>query len=301
MNLIYIHNLDPAFIRIGPFQPRWYAIMYLLGFALCYRMISRHKDFLAMGKTADDAMDFVTYCFFGVMLGGRMGYVLFYNLPMYLNDPLEIFKIWHGGMAFHGALIGTMLGGALYCYKKKVPYWVISDIAIVPITLGLFFGRIGNFINGELWGKPTDGTWGVNFANTGGGDMLRHPTQLYEALLEGLVLFTLLSFCRRFLPLKPGGLVGIFLIGYGFARSLVEFYRIPDPQMGYLYGGWMTMGHVLCIPMVLIGLLILTLSAKGKLGQSIGHSETPVTVESATAAPTSKAMAAEDHAEAASE
>jgi phosphatidylglycerol:prolipoprotein diacylglycerol transferase len=261
MSWIYTHDLNPVILQLGPLQPRWYALMYLLGFAASYLMISRNPKFIAaMGaqNPKDEAMDFLTYAFFGVILGGRLGYVLFYNLPMYLKRPWEILMVWQGGMSFHGGLIGTILAIALYARAKKIPVLRMFDIVAVPAPLGLFFGRLGNFINGELWGKPTGQNWGVIFSATGGGPEPRHPTQLYEAGLEGILLFTLIWLLwRQFKQLRDGVLAGVFLLGYGLARSLVEFNRIPDPQVGYLYGGWLTMGHILCLPMILGGLIIL--------------------------------------------
>ncbi|PIQ26418.1 prolipoprotein diacylglyceryl transferase [bacterium (Candidatus Blackallbacteria) CG17_big_fil_post_rev_8_21_14_2_50_48_46] len=255
---MYTHNLNPVIFKIGPLEPRWYAMMYLLGFALTYLLISRNPRYLEMGFNRDDAMDFLTYAFFGVILGGRLGYVLFYNLPMYLKKPWEILMVWQGGMSFHGGLIGSILAIVIYARMKKIPLARMLDIVAVPAPLGLGLGRIGNFINGELWGKPTGGNWGVIFNATGGGNIPRHPTQLYEAGLEGFLLFAVLWLVFRTAKnLKDGSLGGIFLLGYGLARSVIEFTRIPDPQLGYLYGGWLTMGMLLCLPMILGGLLML--------------------------------------------
>lgn len=265
MNLIYHHNLEPGIFKLGFIEPRWYALMYIMGFIATYYIISNNKDFLARGLTKDDAMDFLTYGFFGVILGGRLGYVLFYGwhadkvtgqmVNSYFQNPLEIAAIWHGGMSFHGGLIGSILAAILYARAKKIPMTLMCDLIALAGPLGLMFGRIGNFINGELWGRPTDGTWGVVFEKTGGGSMPRHPTQLYEGFFEGLLLFLVLWFVyKKFKNLKPGTLSGLFLMGYGLGRSVVEFYRIPDPQYGYLYGDWLTMGHVLSLPMILGGL-----------------------------------------------
>jgi phosphatidylglycerol:prolipoprotein diacylglycerol transferase len=255
--MIYHHNLNPAIFKLGPLEPRWYAVMYLVGFAVSYFMIARNPKSKAVGLTQDDIMDWLTYGFFGVMLGGRLGYVLFYNLQMYLQNPLDILAIWKGGMSFHGGMLGVILASYLYFRKKKLPVATMWDIVALPVPLALMFGRLGNFINGELWGKPTDGSWGVVFANSGGGDMPRHPTQLYEAFLEGILLFAILWGANKFLKLKPGSLGGLFLLLYGLGRSVVEFYRLPDAHIGYLYGGWLTMGHMLCLPMILGGLGLL--------------------------------------------
>lgn len=273
--MIYTHNLDPAIFKLGQLQPRWYAVMYILGFIFAYLIISRHPKFKALGKTKDDAMDLLTYGFVGVLAGGRLGYVLFYNLQQYLANPLEILKIWSGGMSFHGGLIGSILAIAFYARKKKIPILTMFDIAALPTPIGLFFGRLGNFINGELWGKPTDGSWGVRFKDVykdpQGNPLVdaqgnfapqhgvpRHPTQLYEAALEGLLLFFILWLATHFgKKLKPGSVGALFLLGYGCARFAVEFNRLPDSQLGYLYGGWLTMGHLLSAPMILGGLIML--------------------------------------------
>lgn len=258
-NWIYTHNLSPILIKLGPLEPRWYALMYLLGFAATYQLIARNPRFLSMGFNKDDAMDFLTYGFLGVILGGRLGYVLFYNLPMYLQKPWEILMVWTGGMSFHGGLIGSIVAIMLYARHKKIPMLRMFDIVAVPAPLGLLFGRLGNFINGELWGKPTAGNWGVVFNATGGGPEPRHPTQLYEAGLEGALLFIVLWLAFRYAKnLKEGSLGAIFLLGYGLGRSVVEFTRIPDVQLGYLLGtNWLTMGHLLCVPMILGGLAML--------------------------------------------
>lgn len=267
-NWIYTHNLNPVIVKIGPLEPRWYALMYLLGFALSYLMISRNPRFLNLNLSKDDAMDFLTYAFFGVIFGGRIGYVLFYNLPMYLKKPWEILMVWQGGMSFHGGLIGTILAIVVYARHKKIPLARMFDIVALPAPLALGLGRLGNFINGELWGKPTGGQWGVIFSATGGGPEPRHPTQLYEASLEGLALFLVIWLAFKYgQKLKDGSLGGIFLLGYGLARSLVEFNRIPDIQIGYLYGGWLTMGHVLCLPMIVGGLFMLI--AVNRPGKSV--------------------------------
>lgn len=265
MNLIYEHHLNPSIFQLGPLQPRWYAVMYILGFVLTYLMVSRHPKFVGRGFSKDDAMDVLTYGFFGVILGGRLGYILFYNLPYYLQHPMKILAVWEGGMAFHGGLIGSIIACALYAHRKKIPMRTFFDIVALPTPLGLMLGRIGNFINGELWGKETDGTWGFRFVEgqTASGDAiygpLRHPTMLYEGLLEGLLLFIILWVATKyFTKLKDGSIGALFLIGYGCARVTVEFWRMPDAQISYLFGTkWLTMGHVLSTPMILGGILML--------------------------------------------
>jgi phosphatidylglycerol:prolipoprotein diacylglycerol transferase len=274
-NWIYTHNLSPGIfkldvfqigsLKIGPIEPRWYAVMYLLGFFLTYQLISRNPRFLNMGFTKDDAMDFLTYGFLGVILGGRLGYVLFYNLPDYLREPWKILMVWTGGMSFHGGLIGSIVAIMLYARHKKIPMLRMFDIVAIPTPLGLGLGRLGNFINGELWGKPTAGNWGVRFweydkiLNETVLGPPRHPSQLYEMALEGIALFLVLWFVFRYVKrFKEGSLGALFLLGYGLARASIEFCRIPDDQLGYLLGtNWLTMGHLLCVPMIIGGLAML--------------------------------------------
>lgn len=306
MKLIYEHHLDPSIFHLGPLQPRWYALMYIVGFIFAYNIIVRHPKFVGRGFNKEDAMDVMTYGFFGVILGGRLGYVLLYNLPYYLQHPTKIIAVWEGGMAFHGALIGCILAAILYARKKKIPVLTFFDIIALPTPLGLMFGRLGNFINGELWGKPTDGSWGVRFKEyTATGQMhygpLRHPTQLYEAGLEGLTLFLVLFLATRYgKKLKDGSIGALFLMGYGCARFTVEFWRIPDPQIGYLYGGWLTQGQVLSTPMILGGLIMLLLVNFWPRKAVPEESQTAVVSDSETI-PASVANAVEAEAEVESE
>lgn len=267
MPLIYDHNLQSAIFQLGPLQPRWYALMYILGFIALYFVALKHPRFIAHGLNKDDAMDLLTYGFVGVLAGGRLGYILFYNLSYYLQNPHKVLFIWEGGMAFHGGLIGSIVALILYARHKKLPVLTTFDIVALATPLGLMFGRIGNFINGELWGRPTDGSWGVRFMEYQADGSwsygpLRHPTQIYQALLEGLLLFVLLLLVTRLMnkqqSLKPGSIGALFLLGYGCARFTVEFWRIPDTQLGYLFGtDWLTMGHILSSPMILGGILML--------------------------------------------
>ncbi|MGV3522788.1 MAG: prolipoprotein diacylglyceryl transferase [Candidatus Sericytochromatia bacterium] len=279
--MTYQHNLDPAIFKLGAIQPRWYALMYIVAFAVAYFMIARHPKFKGRGFTQDDAMDLLTYGFVGVLAGGRIGYILFYNLSYYLQNPLKLLAIWEGGMSFHGGLIGSILAIMLYARKKHIPMGTLFDIVALPVPLGLFFGRLGNFINGELWGKPTDQTWGVAFQElqadgTLAYGPLRHPTQLYEAALEGLLLFGVLWLATRFgKKLKAGSIGALFLMGYGLARFAVEFNRLPDGHIGYLYGDWLTMGHVLSLPMIVGGLaMLIGVNVMGK-AESVGDLPAP--------------------------
>lgn len=259
-------NIDPVLLQLGPLAIRWYSLAYIggivLGWLYARRMV--RNDRLWNGKapmTVADIDDFILWATVGIILGGRLGFVLFYDLPLYLDQPLAIFQTWKGGMSFHGGLIGTTVAMFAFAWRRKLPVWSLIDIVSAVVPIGLFFGRVANFINSELWGRPTDVPWAFVFPT--GGDVPRHPSQLYEAALEGLVLFLVLRLCtHRFLRLKsPRFVTGVFIGGYGLARTFVEFYRMPDPQLGYLLGGWLTMGMVLSIPMVVLG-VVLALSAK---------------------------------------
>ncbi|MDD2967330.1 MAG: prolipoprotein diacylglyceryl transferase [Desulfovibrionaceae bacterium] len=253
---MFAPSFDPVAISLGSFQLRWYGMMYLCAFLTGW-LLARYragKPGAGADWTALDVDDMLTGFMLGVIAGGRLGYVLFYDLPVYLADPLEIFRIWNGGMSFHGGLLGVMAAMLWFAHKKKKSFWQISDFVAPLVAPGLFFGRIGNFINGELWGKVSDAPWAVLFPH--GGDVPRHPSQLYEAALEGLVLFVLVWLFSR--QRRPWGAVsGLFALGYGLFRFMVEFVRLPDPQLGYLAFGWLTMGQVLCLPLIFIGLWLL--------------------------------------------
>jgi phosphatidylglycerol:prolipoprotein diacylglycerol transferase len=203
--------------------------------------------------TADHVYDMIVFGAMGVFLGGRLGYVLFYNLPYYLQNPLKIVAVWEGGMSFHGGLIGVMAALILFSYRRGIPFVTIADLAAAATPIGLGFGRMGNFINGELFGRPTDVPWCMVFP--AGGPDCRHPSQLYEATLEGVLLFTVLWVISR-RPIPPGTLSGTFLVGYGLSRVIVEFFREPDSQMGFIFDH-VSMGQLLSSPMILIGIGII--------------------------------------------
>jgi phosphatidylglycerol:prolipoprotein diacylglycerol transferase len=226
--------------------------MYVLGFFFSYLLVRyqlKRKDF---GLSRQDVEDLYFYFILGLVIGARLGYVLFYDLKMYLSDPLEIFAIWHGGMSFHGGLIGLLIVGILYAWRRKKSFWKMADLFVVTAPVGLGLGRIGNFINGELYGRATQAPWGMIFPK--GGNLPRHPSQLYESALEGLLLFLILWFVKdRKLP--TGGLMALFLILYGSFRFFVEFFREPDAQLGFILGPF-TMGQVLCGVMILLGILL---------------------------------------------
>ncbi len=245
-------HIDPIIIEIGPLALRWYGLMYLLGFLAALLLLNRYADRPNSGWTRDQVSDLLFYCFLGVVLGGRLGYVLFYGWQWLLDDPLYLFKITDGGMSFHGGLLGVITAMGYIAYRQKRSYWQVADLVAPVVPIGLGFGRIGNFINGELWGRTTEMPWGIVFP--GAGLLPRHPSQLYEAFLEGLILFIALWWFSRRQP-RPGATAGLFLVGYGLSRFLVEFVRQPDAHLDLYWG--MTMGQLLTVPMLLFGLFLM--------------------------------------------
>jgi len=251
-------DINPVALDLGPIKIHWYGLMYVLGFAAMWWFGSRRAKQPHSGWTEAQLSDVIFYGVLGILLGGRLGYVLFYKLPYYLDNPLDVFKIWQGGMAFHGALIGV--GVALWwCARKyRKPFLAVADFVAPWAPIGLGLGRIGNFINQELWGRVTDLPWGMVFR--GAGELPRHPSQLYQATLEGVALFVILWWYTR--TRRPLGAVsGLFLTCYGLFRFLVEFVREPDAQLGFVFGPF-TMGQLLSVPMILIGLAILYWSSR---------------------------------------
>ncbi|MFC0244502.1 prolipoprotein diacylglyceryl transferase [Falsochrobactrum ovis] len=251
--------IDPIIFSIGPIAIHWYGLGYVVGilFAWWYgkKLLNNHRLWANNHPPmqADTLDDFVIWAALGVVLGGRLGYVLFYNLPFYLANPLAIPAVWDGGMSFHGGIIGTTLAMIWFARSRNIPVWSMFDTIAAGVPVGLGLVRVANFINQELWGRVSDVPWAVYFPN--GGPLPRHPSQIYEALLEGLVLFFvlfILTWVGRKLK-KPGYIAGTFVAGYGLSRILVEFYREPDAQLGYIFGGWLTMGMILTLPMVLFG------------------------------------------------
>ena len=242
-------QFDPVLIELGPLQIRWYGLMYVIAFSLAYLVMIRVSKTRDLGITRQDIGDFLTYAILGVILGARIGYCFIYNGIYYLQNPLKVLAVWEGGMSFHGGLIGIIIAGSLYIKKTGKPFWVFADLSALAAPLGLFFGRIGNFINAELYGRVTDVPWGMVFPDA--GEHPRHPSQLYEALLEGLLLFLLLLWLSKKKGME-GMLLPVFLVGYGTARFIVEFFREPDPQVGFVFGTF-TMGQILCAIMVVVG------------------------------------------------
>lgn len=266
LNDIY-HMLDPVAFSIGPFTARWYGIAYIVGFLLAILVMYFVAKRWKVRFSADDVCAVLLAGMLGVIIGGRLGYVLFYNFELYAAHPLEILNFAHGGMSFHGGFVGALVGGVIAAKIIKMPYLSLVDLVIIGAPLGLFFGRCANFVNGELWGAPTDLPWGVVFGGSA-GMIPRHPSQLYEALLEGLLLFVILFVMSRRRPPYPRGtFTGVFMLGYGLARFLVEFVRLPDVQLGYLYGDWFTMGQLLSIPLIIAGIALLVYAHMTKYAQ----------------------------------
>src|SRR5438067_2155902 len=263
--LIPFPSFDPVLVSIGPFAIRWYALAYicgiLLGWLYARALIANERYWGGPAPmTVLDFDDFVLWVTLGIILGGRAGYVLFYNLPHFLAHPIEIPQLWKGGMSFHGGFIGCVLAVILFARSRGIPMLSLGDLTCAVGPMGLFLGRIANFINGELWGRPADVPWAMVFP--GGGPVPRHPSQLYEAGLEGLVLFAVLAILIRAGALKrPGLIIGAFALGYGIARCIAELFREPDPQLGFLWGG-MTMGMLLSIPMILVGLVFILVALR---------------------------------------
>ena len=256
LNDIY-QNIDPVLFSAGPFTVRWYGLAYVLGFVCAALVIWRVARRWRVRVDVDSLLTIMFCVIIGVIVGGRLGYVLFYGNGMYLQNPLEILAFNHGGMSFHGGLVGALLAGIVAAKLTGMPYLTLADLGCIGAPLGLLFGRCANFINGELWGAPTDAPWGVVFGGAA-GMMPRHPSQLYEAFLEGIVLFAVLYLLSRARPPRSRGtFLGLFLIMYGCFRFIMEFVREPDVQLGYLWGDWLTMGQLLSVPLILVGIGVL--------------------------------------------
>lgn len=259
--------LDPVAFSAGPITIYWYGIAYVVGTALTGVMMWRTQRRWGLSISSDDLSMVVFGVFFGLVIGARLFYVLFYGDGYYWTHPLEILMTSHGGMSFHGGLVGGILGGVIACRIMRLSAWTIADLAVIGAPIALALGRCANFVNGELWGKPTDLPWGVVFGGAA-GNMPRHPSQLYEALLEGVVLFCVLYALSRRKPTLPQGtFLGVFLIGYGVARIVVEFVRVPDVQLGYLLGGVVTMGQILSLPLVVAGIALVAYALHAKRPQ----------------------------------
>ncbi len=259
--MIHLPVFDPEMLRIGPVAVRWYGFMYALGFAAAW-ILGRVQARRPWSRFREQEVDdLISWLILGLVAGGRLGYVVFYDLRQYLAHPLEIFFVWKGGMSFHGGLLGVLAVAWRHARRTGKSFWEVTDF-LAPLTpLGLFFGRIGNFINGELVGRPTSLPWGVVYPQPEAGGVPRHHSQLYEAGLEGLALFMILwVFARK--PRQAGAVSGLFLTGYGLFRILGECFREPDAHLGFILFGAVTMGQLLSLPMVALGLWLLRRSER---------------------------------------
>lgn len=248
--------ISPVIFAIGPIAVRWYSMAYLIGIVVAWLLILRLIKKYDLPLTRQQVEDTVFFTTIGIVVGGRLGYVLFYGGEYYLQNPLKIFAIWQGGMSFHGGAIGAVMGILYTAYSRKVNFWLLTDMAALFAPIGIFLGRIANFINDELWGRITDVPWAVRFPS--GGFLPRHPSQLYEAVAEGLVIFIVLNLLWKNQKIrKNNGIISaLFVIMYGFFRMVLEYYRQPDEQLGFFFG-YITMGQILSFPVLLFGFALL--------------------------------------------
>jgi phosphatidylglycerol:prolipoprotein diacylglycerol transferase len=258
-------QIDPVLIHAGPLQIRWYGLMYIMAFMVGFQVLKKRSAETGLSFHQTVLMDFAFYLFVGVLAGGRIGYILFYNPVMFFKNPTEMAALWHGGMSFHGGLIGTILSGWFFCYQKKVSFYRLADCVIPAFPIGLGLGRLGNFINGELWGRPTNVPWAMIFPADPTG-LPRHPSQLYEFTMEGIILFSIVWFGRK-LNLPKGNLFWLFITFYGLFRIIGEQFREPDAQLMYLLPNVLpnvTAGMVLSLPMFLGGLIMFVLGFRSQ-------------------------------------
>ena len=248
---MFIHNIVPVLLSIGPFEIRYYGLFFVLGFVIAYFLLNHLAKKKEISLNKDDIADLILYIIVGIILGARIFYVFVYNLPFYLSNPFEIIAVWHGGLSFHGGLIGAVIAGFYFCKRKKVDFYEIADILVIPVALGLALGRIGNFTNGELYGRITDVPWAVKFPDAEG---FRHPSQIYAAFKNLLIFFTLWAIKDKTLP--KGFMFWLFVVMYSALRFAVEFFRVPDEQLGFIIS-WLTMGQILSIVMFLVGLFFI--------------------------------------------
>ncbi len=251
--MIQYPQIDPIALHLGPLAIRWYGLMYLLGITLGWWLLHRRCRDKGYGFSKEEVSDLIFYAALGVVIGGRLGYVLFYDTALIWQTPLDILKVWQGGMSFHGGLLGVLAASWLFSRKYHKAFMATMDFIAPVVPLGLAFGRLGNFINGELWGRVTNVPWGMIFPT--GGPFIRHPSQLYEFLLEGVALFGLLWWYSSRKPPRMA-VSALFCLGYGTARIFCEFFRMPDVQIGFIAFDWLTMGQLLSLPMIVLGVIL---------------------------------------------
>jgi phosphatidylglycerol:prolipoprotein diacylglycerol transferase len=253
LHAIPFPNINPVFLELGPLQFRWYGLMYLIGLTSAYFLILRRVQSKGLSMTKDQVYNMIVWAAFGVFIGGRLGYTLFYNFSYYMQHPANILAVWEGGMSFHGGLLGVIVALFWFSQRYGIPAYQVADLAAAATPIGLGFGRLGNFINGELYGRATDVDWCMVFPS--GGPACRHPSQLYEAGLEGVFLFTLLWVIGKTSP-PPGTIFWSFITGYGLCRMLIEFVREPDAHIGFIFASF-SMGQLLSFPMIVVGACML--------------------------------------------
>ena len=250
---MFINNFDPVAIEIFSLEIRWYSLAYIMGILIGWYLA---KKFFINNNIYNKFDDYITYVIIGLILGGRFGYILFYNFDYYIDNPFDIFKLWQGGMSFHGGVLGIIIASIIFTKKNSDDVFEYLDVVALVAPIGIFFGRIANFINSELYGSITNMPWAVTFINI--DSLPRHPSQLYEALLEGLVLFLILIYSKNKFLNKPGLISGLFLIFYSIFRFFVEFYRVPDEQLGYIFLN-LTMGQVVSLIFIISGVILVYL------------------------------------------
>jgi len=257
-------QIDPIAVSLGPLKVHWYGLMYLCAFGMAFFLAKTRAKRMTPVWTADQLSDLIFYGAMGIILGGRLGYVFFYSFDQFLENPLWLIQVWKGGMSFHGGFLGVLAAMVLFARRYKLPFWEVIDFVAVLIPTGLLFGRIGNFIGGELWGRPVvDLNYPLAMIFPHVDNLARHPSQLYEAFLEGAVLFVIIwLYSSKPRPVKA--VSGVFALGYGLARFSVEFFREPDADKGFIAFGWLTMGQLLTIPLIIVGILLLVLAYKHK-------------------------------------
>ena len=257
---MFINNFDPVAFQIFSFEIRWYSLAYIIGILLGW--VLSKKIFIKNLEINKKFDDYITYLIIGIIVGGRLGYIVFYNFNYYLNNILDIFKIWEGGMSFHGGLIGVICASIVFAKKNKQDYFLYTDIVALAAPIGIFFGRLANFVNSELYGTPTEVPWAVTFVQV--DNLSRHPSQLYEAVLEGIILFLILIYFRKKNYLeKPGLISALFLILYSIFRFIIEFFRVPDEQLGYLILS-LSMGQIISLIFVIFGIILFYVKNENK-------------------------------------